>query len=157
MTKDIIVAFGVVRHRRSEGQPGKLRQVGALRWRTETELAQLAKPLPGRHAFILFEGVVPGLCRPTEMVRRQPRAIRGESTLAAEKLLTLVEPVERIDAPIVGGELQFVEPRRSVGVGVAAAPSGRRGRSAAVEQGPVGAPVERPGRRGRRHDGGGHG
>jgi hypothetical protein len=68
MAEDGVVAIRVVLDRGGEGQPSKLRQSCALRRGSETELTQLAETLPGWHAFILFERVVPRLGSAAEMV-----------------------------------------------------------------------------------------
>jgi len=78
MAEDGVVAIRVVLDRGGEGQSSKLHQTCAPHRGSETKLAQLAEALPGWHAFILFESIVPRLCSSAEMVRRQPCAIRGE-------------------------------------------------------------------------------
>jgi hypothetical protein len=68
MTQHRIEAVGVVLDRRQERQPGELGQAGATnRWR-EAEVAELLEVVPGGHALILLEGVVPSLCYAGQMV-----------------------------------------------------------------------------------------
>jgi len=69
------------------------------------QIAQLFETIPRRHALVLLEGVVPCLGRTGEMVRREPSAVRGQGTLPAEELVTMIELIEGILGAIVGGEL----------------------------------------------------
>jgi hypothetical protein len=82
--------------------------------RPELHLAHDAEALPGRHPLVALQGVVPCLSSPAEVIGHQPRAIRGQGALAAEKLLTLIEPVQRIDDAIERRKVQLVEAGRGV-------------------------------------------
>jgi len=113
MAKDGVEAVRVVLYRREEGQPRELSQPCALcRW-PETKLAQAAEALPGGHALILLQCVVPCLRGAAKMIRGQPGAIRSQGALATEEWLALVEPIQRIHPAVERRELQLVVPRRS--------------------------------------------
>jgi hypothetical protein len=88
-----VVALRVLLDRRGERQAGELRKAGALRRRPELHLAYGAEALPGRHPLVALQGIVPRLRSPTEVIGHQPCAVRSQGALAAEKLLTLIEPV----------------------------------------------------------------
>jgi hypothetical protein len=88
-----VVALRVLLDRRGERQAGELHKAGALCRRPELHLAYGAEALPGRHPLVALQGIVPRLSSPTEVIGRQPYAVRGQGALAAEKLLTLIEPV----------------------------------------------------------------
>ena len=113
MAKDGVEAVRVVLYRREEGQPRELSQPCALcRW-PETKLAQAVEAVPGGHAHILIQCVVPCLRGAAKMIRGQPGAIRSLGALATEELLALVEPIQRIHPAVERRELQLVVPRRS--------------------------------------------
>jgi hypothetical protein len=83
-------------------------------WRPELHLAHGAEALLGQHPLVALQGIVPRLSSPAEVIGRQPCAIRGQGALAAEKLLTLIEPVQRIDGAIERRKVQLVEAGRGV-------------------------------------------
>jgi hypothetical protein len=109
-----VIALRVLLDRRGERQAGELREARPLCRRPELHLVHGAEALPGRHPLTALQGVVPRLSSPAEVIGRQPRAIRGQGALAAEKLLTLVEPVQRIDGAIERRKVQLVEAGRGV-------------------------------------------
>ena len=70
------------------------------------------KRCQGHAALVLFEGVVPCLGGPAEMVGCQPGPFRCGRALAAKELVTLVEPVKRVIGAVVRGEVDLGEPGR---------------------------------------------
>jgi hypothetical protein len=74
-------------------------------------MAQLLEPIPVRHPLVLLDGEIPCPGRPSEVVRCQPCPVGGEGALAAEKLLALIELVQRVNRAVVCRELQLVEAR----------------------------------------------
>jgi hypothetical protein len=109
-----VVALRVLLDRRGERQAGELHKERPLCRRPELHLAHGAEALPGRHPLVVLQGVVPCLSSPAEVIGHQPRAIRGQGALTAEKLLTLIEPVQRIDGAIERRKVQLVEAGRGV-------------------------------------------
>jgi hypothetical protein len=92
----------------------QLRQAGAAHRCPKLKVAQLLEAIPRGLALILHEGEVPRLGRPTQVVGRQPRVICRRGLLTAEKLLAMVEPVQRIVEAVVCRELKFEEARNGL-------------------------------------------
>ena len=65
----------VVLHRGGEWKVGEFRQSGVTNRRPEPQIAQLIETVLGGHALILLEGVIPCLCRTSQMIGHEPGAI----------------------------------------------------------------------------------
>ena len=115
MAQDGVVALGVVLHGGEERQTCQLGQASALYSRPKAEGAEFPEALPVRHALVLFQGVVPCLCSALHVIGREPGALRSHRLLSSEELLTLVQPIERVNGAIIRGELEFVELGSSLG------------------------------------------
>jgi hypothetical protein len=111
MAQHRIEAVGVVLDGGGEREASQLRQTRTANGWPELEMAELLEARPGRHPLVLLDGEVPCLGRTCQVIRRQPRPVRGEGTLTAEELLTLVDPVQGVDRAVVRRELQLVEAR----------------------------------------------
>ena len=71
---------------------------------SETLMAQALELFPLGPASVTFQNCVPHLGSVGEVVGRKPDPIRVTSLLAAEKLLTLEQPAERVLLAIIGGK-----------------------------------------------------
>ena len=71
-------------------------------------MAQALELFPFGPAGVAFHNCVPHLGCAGEVVGREPDLIRVTSLLAAEKLLTLEQPAERILLAVIGGEGQLM-------------------------------------------------
>jgi hypothetical protein len=89
----------------------KLSQAGAAHQRPKLKVAQLLEALPRRTTLILLQGEVPGLGGSPEVVGRQPSVVIGRCALVAEKLLTMIELVQRVVEANERRELELVEMR----------------------------------------------
>jgi hypothetical protein len=105
MAQHRVEAVGVVLDGRRELEASEIHQTRAANGWPELEMAELLEARLGRHPLILLDGEVPCLGRTCQVVRRQPRPVRGEGTLTAEELLTLVDPVQGVDRAVVRREL----------------------------------------------------
>ena len=112
MARQGLEAVGLVLHRGCERQAAEGRQSAPADRRPELEETKLPKALPWWHAaLVLLESVVPSLRRASEMIGREPGAIRSKRPLPSKELLALVEPVEGVLRVVVSGEIQFGEAR----------------------------------------------
>jgi hypothetical protein len=89
----------------------ELSQAGAVHRRAKLNVAQLLEALPRRAILILPQGEVPGLGGSPEVVGHQPSVVVDRCVLAAEKLLTMIEPDQRVVEAIERRELELVETR----------------------------------------------
>jgi hypothetical protein len=101
---------GKVLHCGGERQSIELSQAASADRRAKPEKTQLPETVPWRHAtLVLFEGVVPRLGSPPQVIQGQPCPFGGECALTPEKLIALVEPVQGVNGAVVRRELQFGE------------------------------------------------
>jgi hypothetical protein len=68
MAEHRVEAIRVVLHCRREGQARKLGQAGVANRRSKTQVAQFFEAYLGRHALVLFEGIIPHLGRTDQMI-----------------------------------------------------------------------------------------
>jgi hypothetical protein len=72
-------------------------------------MAQLLEMLPHQAPLIPLEGEIPHLGGFQEVVRRQLGVVHSRCALVAEKLLTMIKPVQQVFETVVRRELQLVE------------------------------------------------
>jgi hypothetical protein len=57
----------------------------------------------------VLQGVVPGLRAPAELVGHKPGTVGRRRALAVKELVTLVQPIQRVNSAVVCWELELVE------------------------------------------------
>ena len=65
----------VVLHRGGERKAGEFGQSGVTNRRPELQIAQLLETVPGGHALILLQGIIPCLVHTSQMIGCEPGAI----------------------------------------------------------------------------------
>jgi hypothetical protein len=86
-------------HRGTKQQPGQVREMIGAEGGSETLLAVASKIRPRRLADVSLQDKVPLLGDPLEMIRGHPDFVHFARQLAAEELLTFVEPAQRVTEP----------------------------------------------------------
>ena len=95
-------------HQSSERQPRQVGEVVGAEGRAEALLTHATEVRPRGAAYVAFQDDVPLLSHAREVIRCEPDLVHLPCHLAAEKLLTLVEPAERVLFVVIGGEREFV-------------------------------------------------
>ena len=75
MAEHGIEASRVVLHRGGERKAGEFGQSGVTNRRPELQIAQLLETVPGGHALILLQGIIPCLVHTSQMIGCEPGAI----------------------------------------------------------------------------------
>lgn len=81
MAQHRIEVFGILLDCSQEGKLGELGQVGAMNRQPKAKIAELLEVLPARHALVLFQRIIPSLCRADQMVGGEPDAVQSEGAL----------------------------------------------------------------------------
>jgi hypothetical protein len=110
---EFIEALLVLLDRAREGKARQLGEAVGAHHRAEPLVAQFREAIPHRYALVDLQGVVPHLGDSRQVVRGEPDAISRCRLLSTEELFATMQPVQRIDETVVGGELQLAEARNA--------------------------------------------